>query len=30
MKDEFAWEPKYPAVPSGIADYIDWLQTHPQ
>jgi UDP-glucose 4-epimerase len=30
MKDEFGWEPKFPAVPVGIPDYIDWLQTHAQ
>jgi UDP-glucose 4-epimerase len=30
MKDEFGWEPQFPAVPNGLPDYIDWLQTHAQ
>ena len=30
VKDEFGYEPQYPIVEKGIADYIDWLRTHDQ
>jgi UDP-glucose 4-epimerase len=30
VKDEFGYEPQYPIVERGIADYIDWLRTHDQ
>ncbi len=28
VKDEFGYEPQYPIVERGVADYIDWLRTH--
>jgi nucleoside-diphosphate-sugar epimerase len=30
VKDEFGYEPQYPIVEKGIADYISWLKTHDQ
>jgi nucleoside-diphosphate-sugar epimerase len=30
VKDEFGYEPQYPIVEKGIADYIAWLRTHDQ
>jgi nucleoside-diphosphate-sugar epimerase len=30
VKDEFGYEPQYPIVERGIADYITWLKTHDQ